>query len=164
MKMAMNTEFALIARMFQTNAKVFEKALAGIPDEKWLACPHDSSNHLNWIAGHVIVMRSLVPRMLGQEWSAPWEKLYARGAKLESPEAYPSAAELRRAWHEVSDKLSATLANVSAESLERPAPQPEFSLDGKVSGAIATLSLHETYHVGQAGYLRKLLGYGQTVG
>ena len=160
----MKTDFALIARMFQKNGEVFARAIAGIPDEQWLVSPREGSNHLNWIAGHITVMRSYVPRMLGQDWSAPWEKLYPRGGKLVPAEEYPSPAELRRAWKEVSDKLSAALVDVSAESLERPAPRPEFSMDGKVSGAIATLSLHETYHVGQAGYLRKLLGYGQTVG
>jgi hypothetical protein len=30
--------------------------------------------------------------------------------------------------------------------------------------AVTAMCFHETYHVGQMNYLRKLLGYGQTVG
>jgi uncharacterized damage-inducible protein DinB len=160
----MAMDFSIIASMYKTNASGFEKGIEGIPQERWLRRPGDDSNHLTWVAGHIVVMRALVPRLLGREWSAPWEHLFARGSKLVAPEQYPDATEIKRAWHEVSGKLSATLENASAERLAQPAPQKEFSLDGRIGGAIALLSLHETYHVGQVGYLRKWLGYGNAVG
>jgi uncharacterized damage-inducible protein DinB len=158
------TDFSIIASMFLANAQSFEKAIEGIPPEQWLRRPGEDSNHLTWVAGHIVTMRAIVPRFLGLEWSAPWENLFARGARLAAPDEYPDPGEIKRAWHEVSGKLSGALANISTEVLERPVPKEAFSLDGKVGGSIALLSLHETYHVGQAGYLRKWLGYGQAVG
>jgi uncharacterized damage-inducible protein DinB len=156
--------FSIIVSMFNTNAIAFEKAIEGIPPEQWLARPGEDSNHLTWIAGHLVVMRALVPKLLGQEWSAPWEHVFARGAKLVPPEQYPHPTAIKQAWREVSDKLSATVENVSPELLAKPAPQKDFSLDGKIGGAIALLSLHETYHVGQLGYLRKWLGHDRALG
>jgi hypothetical protein len=160
----LNIDFSIIKNMFGANAQSFEKAIDGIPSERWLTQPGHDSNHLTWVAGHIVVMRAIVPRLLGAQWSAPWEKLFARGAKLVAPEQYPAPEEIKRAWHEVSDKLSASLANLSSDALAQPVPKESPSLDGKVGGSIALLSLHETYHVGQACYLRKWLGYGQAVG
>jgi hypothetical protein len=160
----LKTDFSIITSMFQANAQSFEKGIAGIPDDHWLVQPSNNSNHLTWVAGHIVVMRAIVPRMLGLSWSAPWENLFLRGARLVPEEQYPAPAEIQRAWRQVSDKLSAALASVSAETLAKPVPNHAHSLDGKVGGSIALLSLHETYHVGQAGYLRKWLGYGQAVG
>jgi hypothetical protein len=160
----MSSDFAQINNMFKTNGQAFEKATQGVPNDKWLVQPSDHSNQLTWIAGHAVVHRALVAKILGSPWSAPWEKLFARGAKLVSPEQYPDPSELQRAWREVSEKLNSTLPNASAETLAKPVPQGSPSLDGTVGGSIALLCLHETFHVGQLSYLRKWLGYGQAVG
>jgi hypothetical protein len=160
----MSSDFAQINHMFKTNAQVFEKATQGVPSDKWLVQPGEHSNHLTWIAGHAVVHRAKVSKMLGASWSAPWENLFARGAKLVPPEQYPAPAELQRAWQEVSDKLNSALPNTSAEVLAKSVPQGAPSLDGTVAGSIALLCFHETFHVGQMSYLRKLLGYGQAVG
>jgi uncharacterized damage-inducible protein DinB len=150
--------------MFQANGSVFEKATQGIPDEKWLVQPSADSNHLMFSAGHVVVHRAFVPKYLGVEWSAPWSSVFSRGAKRVPPEQYPSVGEIRKAWKEVSEKLMAALPNATPELLAQPLPKERPSLDGTVGGAIGLLCFHETYHVGQMGYLRKWLGFGQSVG
>lgn len=155
----MSTEFATIADMFKTNAQAFEKATQGVPSEKWLVRPGNNSNHLTWIAGHVVVHRAVVAKILGLQWSASWEKLFARGAALVAPEQYPDAAEIQRSFQEVSDKVASALPGVSEEVLREPVPKEQPSLDGTVGGTIALLCLHETLHVGQMAYLRKWLGY-----
>jgi hypothetical protein len=160
----MSADLPLISAMFQANGNLFDKATEDVREDQWLAKPGAASNHLTWIAGHVVVHRAKIPRLLGQEWSAPWEELFARGSKLVAAHEYPHPQEIRRAWDEVSQKLAAGLSVVSPESLAKPVPKGAPSLDGTVGGAVALLCLHETYHVGQLGYLRKLLGYGQAIG
>lgn len=160
----MSTEFATIANMFKTNAQVFGRATEGVPAEKWLVRPGNDSNHLAWLAGHVVVHRAIVAKILGHPWSAPWEQLFARGAKLVEPEQYPDAAEIQRSFQELTQKLASALPDVSEEVLRKPVPKGQPSLDGTVGGSIALLCLHETLHVGQMNYLRKWLGYGQAVG
>lgn len=159
----MSSDFDNITGIFKTNAHLFRKTIEGVPPEGWLVQPGNDSNHLLWIAGHVVVHRALVPKMLGTEWSAPWEKLFVRGAKLAAPEEYPGIDVLLRAWDEVSGKLTSLLAKASPEALAEPASKG-MTLDGKISGRIAFLALHESYHVGQMAYLRKWLGFGQAVG
>ncbi|HXA77362.1 MAG TPA: DinB family protein [Candidatus Acidoferrales bacterium] len=160
----MSADIPLITTMFQTNASLFDKATEGIREDQWLATPGNASNHLTWIAGHVVIHRAKIPRLLGQEWSAPWEDLFSRGSKLVAAGEYPQPPEIRRAWNEVSQTLSVGLSAASPEILARPVPKGTPTLDGTVGGTIGLLCLHETYHIGQLGYLRKLLGYGQTIG
>jgi uncharacterized damage-inducible protein DinB len=160
----MNMDFSIIKGMFKTNADIFEKVVQGVPTEQWLTQPADDSNHLTWVAGHVVIHRAIAAEMLGAQWSAPWRKLFVRGAKLVSPDQYPNPDELRRAWKEVSEKLAACLSTATEEDIAKPAPQGVPTMDGKVGGFVAFLCLHETFHVGQLSYLKKLLGHGQTVG
>ena len=160
----MLNEFATATKMFSTNTDILERTINGVPAEKWLAQPGDDSNHLLWITGHVVVHRAMVLKTLGAEWSAPWEKLFSRGEKRVAADQYPPAAEIQSAWKEVSEKLTAALANASPDALNSPAAKGVPTLDGTVGGTISLLCLHETYHLGQMGYLRKWLGFGQGVG
>jgi hypothetical protein len=159
----MSNDFFNITGIFKTNTDLFRRAIQGIPPDRLLDRPGDDSNHLLWIAGHVVVHRAMVLRILGQEWTAPWEGLFVRGAKLAAPGEYPPIEEIVEAWDEVSPRLSSSPASASPESLAEPVSKG-ITLDGKTSGKIAFLSLHETYHVGQMAYLRKWLGFGQAVG
>ena len=160
----MNEELAIVAGMFKANAGILEKAMQAVPAEKWLSQPAEASNHLLWIAGHIVVHRAMVLKMLGGAWSAPWEKTFVRGAAQAASEAYPQVAEIRRAWDEVSSQLYPLLASPPPNVLGKPAAEKVPSFNGKVSGTIAFLGFHEAYHVGQVAYLKKWLGHGQSVG
>jgi uncharacterized damage-inducible protein DinB len=85
--------------------------------------------------------------------------LYGRGAKcVESPEA-PTPAEMIEAWEESCPRLNAALEAASDELLDTPAPKPgPPSADGLLCGTVNFMALHETYHVGQAAYMRSWMG------
>ena len=53
------------------------------------------------------------------------------------------------AWREVSGVLAAALESVSEEALAQPATKGPPSTDGKVSGIVNFLAIHETYHSGR---------------
>ena len=159
----MSTDFHNIAGIFKLNTDLFHRAVKDVPPDRWLARPGDDSNHLLWIAGHVVVHRARVLKLLGQEWSAPWEGLFARGVMLTADDQYPGIGELVQIWDNVSGRLASSLAGASPEVLAETVSKG-MTLDGKISGQIAFLALHESYHVGQMAYLRKWLGCGQAVG
>ena len=156
-------QLATTAEMFNTSAELFDKAVEEISDDQWFAKPSPDSNHLLWIAAHLIAARGKVLRMLGHEWSAPWESLFSRGAAQPARESCPTPDEIRRAWKDVRERLPVALANADAESLSKPAGGRP-TLDGTVGGSISFFSFHESYHLGQMGYLSKWLGHGQIVG
>jgi hypothetical protein len=90
--------------------------------------------------------------------------MFARGAKCEDGAAYPSPDTLLDAWREVSGVLAGALDAVSEEALAQPATKGPPSTDGKESGIVDFLAIHETYHIGQASYLRGWLGHKGLMG
>jgi uncharacterized damage-inducible protein DinB len=157
--MTLSPRLAVASQSFNLNSSFLKQGLTGLSDADWLARPNDHSNHILWIVGHVARSRSLVLERLGDKWSKPWMHLYARGAKcVGSPDA-PSPREMMEAWDESCTRLSAALEAASDELLDTPAPRPgPPSADGKLSGIVNFMALHETYHVGQASYIRSWLG------
>ena len=159
----MESEFTNVKGMFKINTDLVNKAIADVAAEDWFRKPGDDSNHLMWVMGHLIVHRGRTLKLLGEQWDTSWASLFARGVQRVDDAEYPSSDEMRSAWNQVSADLSAALSNAPAEVLSQAAPKgPTF--DGKLSGSVAFLAFHDAYHAGQVSYLRKWLGYGQTVG
>ena len=152
------------AQSYRYNDKFLADCVNGLSGEEWNRRPSVCTNHMAWIVGHLIWARKSLLGLLGSEWSAPWLGLYARGAKLDDGVRCPSPAELLGAWNEVSGILNGALENASEETLSQPATQGPPSADGKVSGIVNFLAYHETYHVGQAAYLRCWLGHKGPMG
>jgi uncharacterized damage-inducible protein DinB len=160
----MKEGLANIEGMFKFNTDVVNKAIADVDAEHWFRKPGDDSNHLMWVMGHLVVHRGHTLKTLGVDWNVSWAPLFARGAERLADNEYPSAEEMRAAWNQVSTELSDALRTAAADRLAGDAPKGPPSFDGKVSGSVAFLAYHDTYHAGQVGYLRKWLGYGQVVG
>jgi uncharacterized damage-inducible protein DinB len=160
----METGIANVAGMFKANTEIVGKAIADVQPEHWFRKPGEDSNHLMWVLGHLVVHRGRTLNVLGADWDSPWASLFARGAERVDDAEYPSIEEMRAAWKQVSDELTAALREAPADVLTKDAPKGPPSFDGKVSGTVAFLAFHDTYHAGQISYLRKWLGYGQTVG
>ena len=147
--MPIANEIANAALAFRQNEDLLIKSHTGLTDEEWLRRPGQSSNHMLWITGHLIAVRGNLLRILGRPaWSRPWLPLFARGAKLFEPSQYPSPEEIRLAWQEMSAALSDAFEKASPEVLSAPSPDKLPSFDGKISGAVAFLAYHETYHIG----------------
>ena len=153
-----------IANMFKANTDIVSKAVADVASDDWFRKPGDDSNHLMWVMGHLIVHRGMTLKLLGGQWDTSWAPLFARGAERVADQEYPSADEIKTAWQQVSGDLVTAVRNAPADVLSNAAAAGSPTFDGKVSGNVALLAFHDAYHAGQVGYLRKWLGYGQTVG
>ena len=160
----MDTDFTHVRGMFKFNTDIVNRAIAGVSAEDWFRKPGDDSNHLMWVMGHIVVHRGRTLNTLGVDWDAPWATLFARGSERVDTGAYPSSEEMLDAWNKVSTELAAALGNVPAEALAQTAPKGPPTFDGKTSGTVAFYAFHDTYHTGQISFLRKWLGYGQTIG
>lgn len=162
--MPIPAEIVNAAATYRQNGELLVKTYAGLTPEEWLRSPSESCNHLTWIVGHIIWARGATLGLLGSPWTRPWFPLFGRGSKLAEPSQYPSAPELEEAWQDVSAALTCALNEASSEALSAPAPERIPAFDGKLSGTIGFLAFHESYHVGQAAYLRSWLGHGGVAG
>src|SRR5579871_1795235 len=155
---------AAAAENYRFNSGFLVKTVSDLTPEEWSNRPEGRGNHIAWIVGHVTSTRSGLLRRLGVEWSQPWLALFGRGTKVDPATEYPSPDVLLNAWREVSDVLAGVLENTSEDSLAQPSAQGPPSADGKVSGVVNFLAMHETYHVGQAAYLRCWMGHKGPMG
>jgi uncharacterized damage-inducible protein DinB len=162
--MAVPTVIATAGQNYKFNSGFLVKAVEDLSPEEWLTSPKENMNHIAWIVGHVIWTRKALLGRLGTEWDQPWLGLFARGTKLDKTTEYPSPDTLLNAWRESSSVLETALESVSEEALSQPATKGPPSLDGKVSGIVNFLAVHETYHIGQASYLRAWLGHKGLMG
>ena len=160
----MENGFRNIFGMFNANTELVGKTIADIGPEDWFRSPGDDSNHLIWVVGHLIVHRGAVLKLVGIDWNSSWEALFAPGAKRIDHSGCPPIDEMRAAWNDTSAQLADSLRQVPSETLDKPASDGQLSFDKKLSGVVAFYAFHDTYHSGQVSYLRKWLGYGQTVG
>ena len=160
----METDFKNIAGMFKANTDIVSRTIADVEPDQWFKKPGDDSNHLTWVLGHLIVHRGHTLKMLGIDWDNTWADMFARGQARLADAEYPPVDEMRNAWQDVSDKLSAALKSPPEGVMTQEAPKGPPSFDGKMSGTVAFFAFHDTYHSGQISFLRKWLGYGQTVG
>ena len=153
-----------VESIFKANTDIINKAIGDVANEDWFRQPGQDSNHLLWLMGHLIVHRGRTLNFLGKDWDVAWRSLFARGAERIDEGEYPPVEEMRNAWSQVSADLAAVLRNMPAEELAQAAPAGVPSFDGKLGGTVAFFAFHDTYHTGQVSYLRKWLGYGQTIG
>jgi uncharacterized damage-inducible protein DinB len=155
---------AAAAENYRFNSGFLEKTVGDLSPEEWLRRPDARGNHIAWIVGHVVWTRKRLLERLGTQWSQTWLESFARGAKCEDGATYPSIDVLLGAWREVSGVLASTLDSVPDDVLATPVTSGPRSADGKVSGIVNFLAIHETYHVGQASYLRSWMGHKGLMG
>lgn len=153
-----------IAHIYQTNAWVFAQSLEGLSETELRFQPIATCNPMIWIAGHMAQVRTLVLKLMGEPVETGWGEPFGRGSKLGDPSQYPSIGEIKETMTTLGERLGAKLLSLDDETLLRPASGPNLPNSETLVDQIAFLALHESYHAGQMGYLRKALGYEGPVG
>lgn len=152
-----------ISGQYGVSTELLVKAFADIKDADVFRRP-DGGNSLHWIAGHVADSRMYIGGLVGLGTKSLWGKLFDAKCEIKEPEAYPTIKEILSAYKDLGVKLLTRFGELSEDELAASI-EPNFPGQEKtVFGAIAFLSFHESYHVGQLAYVRRLLGYGPLTG
>ncbi len=86
-----------------------------------------------------------------------------RDAEFATPDG--RREDVARELRETSGVVSAALARVSEADVDRPYPQPVAKLELPCGRFLMHLAVHLSFHLGQAGYLRRIVtGDGQPSG
>jgi hypothetical protein len=135
----------------------------GVTHEESLVQPQPEGNCLNFIVGHVVNVYDQALALVGQQPVLGTEATarYKRGSPpLRDPAEAMPLDELLAAWDVQSERMRAGLATVTPEMLERPMPGPDSKgeLTETLRSLLATILFHQTYHAGQTGVLRRIIG------
>lgn len=155
----MDPVIAPSVQLMNVNAHLVRQAVEGLSREEVLRRPGAGSNPFLWVLGHLVVTRVGALEMLGGgRVDAPWGAAFRRGATPPADDACPDVGEIMATFAEVSTRLQSRLDALGEAELQAPSPRAFPVPDKTMRGAIAFLSFHETYHVGQLAYLRRWLG------
>ena len=92
--------------------------------------PKEGTNHVAFLALHMLDARYFLLRMAGIDLDCPFKDL-SKAEGVDDIEAYPTLSEVRDAWADVSEKLSNRLGKLSEQELEGK-PAFDFPIEGGV--------------------------------
>ena len=152
---------------FALNFFVLKRNTAGISQEECLRSPQEGGNCVNWVLGHILATRNSLLELLEEEpvWSEEQALRYRRGSPpvTAGTEAIPLARMLTD-LEESQSRIESGVKRLDSARLSEAAPfSPTGRADETVGSLIATLSFHESYHAGQTGLLRHILGKGDRI-
>jgi hypothetical protein len=154
----MHASIGTVAEQFRITTNLFMKAMSEVDVDEAMRRPGPKSNPLLWLAGHVTQFRTRLLTLVGVPRDFPWEDIFDTGSTVGPASTYPLPEEIVARWEEVSELLMDRLATLTEEDLNSPPSAKVPTIDATLRGAIGYFSLHEAYHVGQMGYVRKWLG------
>jgi hypothetical protein len=154
---------APMAKIFAINDDIAGRAVDGLTDEQLWMRLTERNNPMLWIVGHFVQTRVELLALLGERIDTGWGDRFVRGTSVGDRAVYPPREDVLRVMNDVSRRLHAKLAALDDEQLRHP---PAIAVPGAetLADGIAGFALHDCYHVGQMGYIRKALGYPALAG
>jgi hypothetical protein len=153
-----------VTLIFKLNNEMVQRSLDGVSDADCWRRPTGNGNPLGWLAGHATISRAGLLKKLGHSYDCGLGDLFNRGAAPSTPEAYPPRSVIEAAWKQSRQEMRAAFERLTEASLAAPPSGQTFSGVTTMADLIAFYAFHESYHVGQMGYVRKLLGYSGIAG
>jgi len=150
--------------IFSVSDGLITRSIDGLSEDELWHRPTGQCNPMYWLLGHIVHTRGGLLRIMGDEYRTGWGDRFQRGAKIGERSQYPPLEEILRVRAETRERVAARLATITEAELAREATGTQLPGTKTVGDQIAFLGFHESYHVGQLAYLRKLLGRAGIVG
>lgn len=143
--------------IFSLHNKIYKIAVGDISEDDAQKRITGKGNPFIHIAGHVASNRFFIASLLGLEEENPLADVF--NGKYEPGTDLPSLEEVDGIFDEITPGLMGRLQEVGSEHLSGELPQPFPIEEQNILGGVSFLAEHESYHIGQMGYLRVQLGY-----
>ena len=144
--------------ILKMNSRLFLNALDGVTDEQAKIRVSDHNNPLNWLATHTIWARYNMCMILGKPAAKnPYDGMFENFKPFDPSFTYPTLAHNKEEWNKATALLESALASVSEEHLAAECPLKSPIGDFTNGGTVAFLAQHESYDIGQIGFLKKYL-------
>lgn len=161
MEIPKSTKMELIIPAYRMHSQSFVNALDGISEEDALKRIDGKTNHIVWMAGNFVNMRYGLGWVLGLRDEDPYGELFFQGKTLDENFNYPSLADLKKSFHEISPKVYRKLWEVTDEELDEIfeiGMNVPFIRESKLNFAGMCIG-REDYLSGQIGLMRRILDY-----
>jgi uncharacterized damage-inducible protein DinB len=154
----MDQRVAPLAAIFDLNTDLLLNCLDGLSQAEAQRRLDGGGNSIIFLAAHLADTRHFLLGRLGQPLANPLSRYLADAQSIEDIGEWPALEDVRRAWLAVSARLGEVLSELDAETIERPGAHRFPVPDPTPLGMLAFLAQHDSYHVGQAAFIRRQLG------
>lgn len=138
---------------------IARRNLDGITHEESLVRAVPDGTHINWIVGHIVGIRCRVLPILGQEPVFREAQTASYCTHLTDSSIIAPFDEIVQAFHASTERMLAGIAAATDALYEIPAPFSPGNDPAETMGTLLTkFSVHEGYHLGQTGILRRVTG------
>jgi uncharacterized damage-inducible protein DinB len=147
-----------VARLYGVGARVLDGLVGDFAPADWQV--RDSLGHsATWLVGHVATYRRRMLALMGVERpEAPWEKCFGQGTSPADVPADLDPLTLLQTFREVSEAIAGRWEALTPEDLAKPFSRTLPDGSNTLGGALNFMVWHETYHLGQLGFMRRLAG------
>jgi uncharacterized damage-inducible protein DinB len=154
----MEPQVAPLAALYDLNTDLLANCLDGLNDEEAQHQLEAGGNSVTFLAGHLTDSRHFLLARLGHTLPNPLARYLADVRSIDDIREWPTLEEIRSAWDAVSAHLQTVLSGLTAAELaEQNAHRFPIS-DSTRLGLVAFLVQHDSYHLGQVGFMRRQLG------
>ncbi len=159
---------SLTIKQYELLTDWYLSALEGIYETDGSRTINELTNSLEWLAGHLIAGLYSNIIQLGVQIE-PYKHLNKfvnqtllpprNSVAFDSKIKYRGLSECKGQWINYSKIFLSALKSANESILKNEVPFPVLTGGNTAEDALKFLVLHETYHIGQMGILRKSLGY-----
>ncbi|MBP2615168.1 DinB family protein [Chryseobacterium jejuense] len=151
----------LIIPAYRMHTQSFVNVLDGISEEDALKRIENKTNHIVWMAGNFVNMRYGLGWVLGLQDQDPNNDLFFQGKALDESINYPTLADLKKNFHDISSKVYQKLFEITDEELDEIfeiGMNIPFIKETKLNFVGMCIG-REDYLCGQIGLMRRILDY-----
>jgi DinB superfamily len=153
-----------LALIFKLNNGLVGRSLDGLSDDDVWTRLAGTGNPIAWLVGHLAEARGRLLAELGVAADPGWGGAFARGSAVGGRERYPSRAAIEAAWKATHGAMRDAFAALDQGRLSHPPTRHAFPGVATLADEIGGFAFHESYHVGQIGFIRKQLGHSSVAG
>ena len=152
-----NRIFSLIV-LYDMHTNFFFSALDSISDNDAHNRLNTKANHIAWLTGSLVQQRYEIATSLGADRKQAAHELFKDNKGIQDNITYPSLAEFKKDWENITPVLKEALVNVSDEKLDELFEMmPEMRMT--YFDLITFIIYREANIIGQIALWRRLLGH-----
>ncbi|MEP7145079.1 MAG: DinB family protein [Ferruginibacter sp.] len=149
--------YSIIA-LYDMHTGFFSKAIDGISEDDAHNRLNTKANHIAWLTGSLVHERYELANDLGIEQKQTGNDFFKDHKGIQDGARYPSLAEFRKDWENISPLLRDALSNVNDVRLDKTFEMmPGESM--RFYDLVSFMTYREANCIGQIALWRRLLGY-----
>ncbi len=140
------------------NTRLIKNAVDEIDDELAEKRISQNTNSIKFLLCHIVDARFFLAGIMGLSEICPFKDIFDKVQKIEEFNQYPPMDSLMNSFENITSKISVQFIKLDNEAILKQLTNKFPIEDRTVLGGITFLLEHESYHIGQIGFIRKYFG------